>query len=102
MAGGSDQTPVPPNPFSSLGGGQAAAGTPSGQTDQGDILSKMQEMMGGMLGGMETRLNKASNDLRTSVTGQIGQVPCPYLNWVTEWLRMRERLRALRDWLREK
>ena len=53
------------NPFSSLGQ-QPGPGA--------DILSKMQEMMGGMLGGMETRLNKATNDLRSSVSGQIGQV----------------------------
>ena len=54
------------NPFSSLG-----EGTP---TPQGDILARMQEMMGGMLGGMEGRLNKANEELRTSVSGQLGQV----------------------------
>ena len=61
------QSPVDAgNPFSSL----------HGQTSGGpnDMLVRMQEMMGGMLGGMESRLSKATDSLRTSVSDQIGQV----------------------------
>ena len=59
-----------PNPFAQLGTGSG----PAQAGGQGDILASMREMMGGMLGSMECRLNRASDDLRTSVTGQIGQV----------------------------
>ena len=53
-----------PNPFASLGATPAGQATMSGQ---GDFLAQMQTMMGGMLGGMETRLNKTSTELRVSV-----------------------------------
>lgn len=46
------------NPFASLGGGN-----PSAQP-QGYFLVKMQEMMGGMLGGLEGRPDKSGRGLR--------------------------------------
>ena len=36
-------------------------------------MQQMQAMMGSMLGGMEGRINKTTNDLKTSVTGQLDQ-----------------------------
>ena len=36
-------------------------------------MKQMQQMMGGMLGGMETRLGRANEDLQQSLTGQIGR-----------------------------
>ena len=57
------------NPFASLGqGGSHADGQPPQAAPVAvDLLAQMQNMMGGMLGGMETRLNKASSELRSSV-----------------------------------
>ena len=58
-----------PNPFASLGqggghvDGQLAPPAPVAV----DLLAQMQNMMGGMLVGMESRLIKASNELRSSV-----------------------------------
>ena len=55
------------NPFASLGGSAPQAG-------QDTFLAQMQNVMGGMLGGMETRLSKASNELRTSVDQALSSI----------------------------
>ena len=62
--------PPPENPFASLGGAAVSVPQAGGQEN---FMAQMQAMMGGMLGGMEGRLSKATNELRSSVTGQLDQ-----------------------------
>ena len=59
--------PQPDNPFVGL------TGAPQNTQAQPDLMAQMQQLMGGMLGGMETRLGKANADLQESLTGQIGK-----------------------------
>ena len=62
---------------------KAAADTPAGNPQNapppgaaaasGDLLAQMQQMMGGMLGGLETRLGRANDELQATVKCQLGQ-----------------------------
>ena len=73
------QQPRKGNGTSSSSQAGAAAEAVPGKTnhppggDGQDLLAKMQQMMGGMLGGLESRLSKANDELQATVTGQIGQ-----------------------------
>ena len=43
----------------------------SSKQSQPNFVKQMQDMMGGMLQGMKSRLSQANGKLRSSVTGQI-------------------------------